>query len=164
MVHRRRVHRTRRWLRSAERAASASGLNSRQGAKGEINNTPLVDETAIASASSVKPLLLDAFDLDDDPVLDDHPDLTIPNAADGLPDAVQIEICCGTRGESSFVVLRGSCNVWHTQLDTLARRTDSFGRGFHQRLIISLLRNPAQIIPAAILLVKTNILNLDRIN
>jgi len=111
--------------------APTSGRNSRQGAQDEINK-PLVDESAIASASSAKPLLLDAFDLDDDAILDDHPDLTIPDAADGPPDTVQIEICCGARGESSFVVLRGSCNVWHAQLDTLLERTGSQGRESYQ--------------------------------
>jgi len=119
------------WTCETPSSLRASGCSSQQHA-GIERSSPLVDESAIASASSAKPLLLDAFDLDDDAILDDHPDLTIPDAADGPPDAVQIEICCGTRGESSFVVLRGSCNVWHAQLDTLLERTGSQGRESYQ--------------------------------
>ena len=106
---------------TCESATGCACLWSEQSARPEEEiNKPLVDESATASASSAKPLFLDAFDLDDDSILDDHPDLAIPDAADGPPDAIQIDIHRGTRGESSFVVLRGLCNVWHAQLDTLA--------------------------------------------
>jgi hypothetical protein len=118
-------------MRDPFESALASGCSSRQHA-GVERFSPLVDESSIGSASSAKPLLLDALDLDNDAVLDDHTDLTIPDAADSSPDAVQIEICRGRQGESSFVVLRVSCIVRHVQLHTLAERTGSQGGEFYQ--------------------------------
>jgi hypothetical protein len=60
---------------------------------------PLVDESAVSGrsveGSSAESLLLDALDLDDESILDDHADLAVLDALDGLPDLIQVEIAGG---------------------------------------------------------------------
>jgi len=64
-------------------------LCSEQLAEGKSkNDTPLVNESAIGFPSSTESLLLNAFNLDNDAVLDNYPDFTILDAANGLPDTV----------------------------------------------------------------------------
>jgi hypothetical protein len=125
---------------------------------------PLVVDLAMGLAASAKSLLLDTINLDDDSVLDDQPDLSIPDSAHSLPDAVQIKFTRGTRGANSFVVRRGSCDVWHARLVTLGGAqlvswAEKTLATFQKRP-----RHPNEIIPSAILQVKCNIQYFYRTN
>jgi hypothetical protein len=69
-------------------------------------------------------LLLDALDLDDDAVLNDHPNLAVPDAFDGEPDLVQVDGGNGSGGRRSakglVLILSGKRLLRHTHLTTIA--------------------------------------------
>jgi hypothetical protein len=67
-------------------------------------------------AASAQALFLQAIDLDDLAVLDDHADLAEANAADGGPDPLEVEVARGDRENFAVAVPRWQDFFSHERL------------------------------------------------
>ena len=115
------------------------------------------------TGTSAQPLLLNALDLDDYSVLDDHADLTKSNALDGCLNVIQIQIAGRWRAVTRSMIECGTSLSRHTYLTTRCGPLHGRCRPARGNVFGPTIHKAEPILPGPKSRVKTNIDNLDRV-